>query len=159
MTFNGGLTNYRQVEEYVDDSDKPLILLKTLKRIVEKLDHINSLILSKNYEKKYLELSKIKQTMEILSDSIDMRYGEISQNLLSLYVYMMRRLDEANNKNNTEIINECKSLIVTLYEGFEAAYEKEKQPGKKQDAHIQRKEKVNNFQGYSNVLSSRAECI
>jgi len=158
MTING-LTNYKQAEQFVDASDKPLVLIKTLKRITERLTLINSYIDAKNYEKKYLELSKVRQVIEILCSSVDVNYGEISKNLISLYVYIIKLLDMANIGNDKKAINECIALIATLYEGFVAAYEKEKKPAIEEDAHMERKELKGSFQGYSTRNLSRAEFI
>lgn len=128
MTLNG-LEQYRNNANIVDDDDKGLLLLKVFQGIMTKLDTIGTYIESKNYEKKYEEITKVKQIIEIMHDSVDISYGEISKNLQALYLYIIKRLNEVNIKNDICILSECKTLIKTIYEGFEEAYKKEKTTG------------------------------
>lgn len=125
MTVNG-LEQYKTTATVVDEEDKGLLLIKAFQGIMTKFDMIGTYIESKNFEKKYDEISKVKQIIEIIHDSVDLKYGEISKNLQSLYLYVIKRLNEANIKNDLHILSECKSLIKTIYEGFEEAYKKER---------------------------------
>ncbi len=55
-----------------------------------------------------------------LKASLDMEAGgEISENLFSLYEYMVQRLLVANLENDPEIINEVNKLLYELYEAWE----------------------------------------
>lgn len=126
MTLHG-LASYRNTAVSIDENDKGSLLIKVFQRILEKLEIIGIHIESRNFEKRYEEISKIRQVLEILYDSVDVQYGEISQNLQGLYLYIIKRLDEANLKNDKNAVDECKSLIKTIYVGFEEAYEKEKE--------------------------------
>ena len=125
MTLNG-IKSYKNTLASVDESDKGALLIKVFQMMLEKLDIVNIYIESKNFEKRYAELSKIRQVIEILYDSVDVQYGEISKNLQNLYLYIIKRLDEANIKNDKDAVEECRSLIKTLYEGFEEAHKKER---------------------------------
>jgi len=80
MTLNG-IASYRNTAASVDESDKGAMLIKVFQMMLERLEIINIHIESKNFEKKCDEISKIKQVMELLHDSVDTRYGEISKNL------------------------------------------------------------------------------
>jgi len=133
MTLNG-IASYRNTAASVDESDKGAMLIKVFQMMLERLEIINIHIESKNFEKKCDEISKIKQVMELLHDSVDTRYGEISKNLQNLYLYIIKRLNEANIKNEKAIIDECKSLIKTLHEGFEEAYKKERENNSGKDS-------------------------
>ncbi|HOP85425.1 MAG TPA: flagellar export chaperone FliS [Syntrophorhabdaceae bacterium] len=130
MTLNG-IKSYKNTANITSEEDKGQLLLKVFQRILEKLDLAGSYIESKNFEKRYEELSQIRQVLEILYDCVDTQYGEISQNLKNLYLYIIKRLDEANVKNDINAVMECKSLIKTIYEGFDEAYKKEISAGKK----------------------------
>jgi len=125
MTLNG-IKSYKNTLASVDESDKGALLIKVFQMMLEKLDIVNIYIESKNFEKRYAELSKIRQVIEILYDSVDVQYGEISKNLQNLYLYIIKRLDEANIKNDKDAVEECRSLIKTLYEGFEEAHKTER---------------------------------
>lgn len=125
MTVNG-LKQYKNNVNMVDDEDKGLLLLKVFQEIISKLDIIATSIESKDFQKKCDEILKVKQVLEIMHDSVDTSYGEISKNLQSLYLYIIKRLNETNIKNDINAVFQCKTLIKTIYEGFEEAYRKEK---------------------------------
>ncbi len=56
-----------------------------------------------------------------LQDSLDMdRGGEISTNLFDLYDYIIRCLVQANIDNDSEKLEEVKSLITDIKEGWDA---------------------------------------
>ena len=79
-----------------------------------------------NYLVKDRELSKITTAIGILDSSLDYSYGEIPKNLSSLYVYLIRRLRSIQFSLDVKDIDECKSLLTKIHEGFEGAYEKER---------------------------------
>jgi len=130
MTVNG-INSYKNTANTISEEDKGQLLLKVFERMLEKLDLTVEYIENKNFEKKYEELSQIRQVLDVLYDCVDPQYGKISESLQSLYLYIIKRLDEANIKNDINIIKECKSLIKTIYEGFDEAYKKETNAGKK----------------------------
>ncbi|SCY32842.1 flagellar export chaperone FliS [Desulfoluna spongiiphila] len=67
-------------------------------------------------------ISKVLAILTELSAALDMeRGGEIAENLAALYDYMVRRLTEANIKNDTAALREVETLIVSLKEGFAEA--------------------------------------
>lgn len=120
------VAQYQKVQGYVDESDKGLLLLKVLNRIVEKLDHAAAFMDKGDYEGRQQEISQVRQTIEVLIEAVDMSYGEISQNLVSLYVYIQKRLTDADVKNDKDLLAECRHLITTIHEGFHEAYQREK---------------------------------
>jgi len=130
MTLNG-INSYKNIANTISEEDKGQLLLKVFERMLEKLDLAVEYIENKNFEKKYEELSQIRQVLDVLYDCVDTQYGEISINLQSLYLYIIKRLDEANIKSDINALKECKSLIKTIYEGFDETYKREISTGKK----------------------------
>lgn len=58
---------------------------------------------------------------EGLQASLDMKAGgEIAQNLFNLYGYMVRRLTEANLRNDPEILDEVTRLLTELQDAWSA---------------------------------------
>jgi flagellar protein FliS len=56
-----------------------------------------------------------------LRDGLDtQKSADVLGNLDSLYVYMMRRLVEANAKNDLKILDEVSGLLGTLKDGWDA---------------------------------------
>jgi flagellar protein FliS len=84
-----------------------------------------------NIPKKKFDLvnTNILKTQDIITElmvSLNMNEGgEISQNLLSLYVYFKRRLLEANIKKDPEIINEVLKLMTDMRGAWEQISAKE----------------------------------
>ncbi|HOV89816.1 MAG TPA: flagellar export chaperone FliS [Syntrophorhabdaceae bacterium] len=161
MSING-IASYKNTATSVDEYDKGLLLIKVFQKILEKFEIAKIHIESKNFEKRYEELSKVRQVIELLHDSVDVQYGEISHNLQNLYIYIIKRLNEANINNDKKAIEECKSLIQTIYEGFEEAYRKEKancledkNGVKSNDCHVE----IGNQKAASSRFSNRAYAV
>ncbi|MCX7856661.1 MAG: flagellar export chaperone FliS [Deltaproteobacteria bacterium] len=114
---------YQNAEHTIDVDDKPKLLLKVYEELLRKLDVVKKAIEEKDYERKFSELSKIEQIIEILNDSLDKSCGQIAENLASLYTYMIRNLRDIHLSLDLKKIEECKSLISTILDGFKKAYE------------------------------------
>ncbi len=97
-----------------------------LETLTKKLDEVKVLISQKKYERKYEELTKITQALQILNASLDMSLGEVPKNLSLLYDYLMRRLQEVHTSLDLGTLDECKSILAAISEGFTEAYRTEK---------------------------------
>lgn len=118
-----GLGVYQDVEKLSDSEDKPKLLIKALKEVLRKLDLVRDAIRKKDYETKFKELSKVEQILQILDSSLDRSYSEISENLSAIYNYILSNLRKVHISLDISKIEESKSLIGTILEGFEKAYE------------------------------------
>ena len=87
---------------------------------------MKTLIAQKKYEKKYEELTRIVQALQILNGSLDMSLGEIPRSLSLLYDYLVRRLQEVHATLDVGTLDECKSILATISEGFAEAYRTQK---------------------------------
>jgi flagellar biosynthetic protein FliS len=96
-----------------------------LETLTKKLDEVKVLISQKKYERKYEELTKITQALQILNASLDMSLGEVPKNLSLLYDYLMRRLQEVHTSLDLGTLDECKSILAAISEGFTEAYRTE----------------------------------
>lgn len=67
-------------------------------------------ITEKNIEMKNTNIQKAQNIIQELMVTLNMDL-EISQNMMSLYDYMNRRLIEANIKNDTAILDEVEGLV------------------------------------------------
>ncbi len=120
---------YATASMMTDEHDKGKVLLKVLRTLIERIEDVKVLITEKKYEKKYQELTRIVQAIQLLRASLDMSLGEIPRNLSMLYQYMMRRLQEVHSSLDTATLDECKTILATITEGFAEAYRTEKQLG------------------------------
>ena len=115
---------YARANNLVDESDKRKVLLTVLRALPEKIEGVKLLILRKDYEKKYHELTKITMALEILDQSLDRSYGEIPRNLSALYQYLIGRLVAVHASLDLKVLDECKEIICRIRDGFAEAYEK-----------------------------------
>jgi flagellar protein FliS len=107
--------SYRETQIKTATPAKLILMLydgaiKYINLAVEKLD---------NKHKAYDEVSNhIIRAQDIVTElmvSINFeKGGEIAKNLFSLYMYMNRRLLEANIKKNSAVLEEIKKLLVEL---------------------------------------------
>lgn len=67
-------------------------------------------IMDKNIEAKNTNIQKAQNIIQELMVTLNMDV-EVSQNMMSLYDYMNRRLMEANIKNETAILDEVEGLV------------------------------------------------
>jgi flagellar biosynthetic protein FliS len=117
---------YAAASMMTDEHDKGKVLLKVLRTLIERIDDVKVLIAQKKYEKKYHELTRIVQAIRMLQGSLDMSLGEIPKNLSLLYQYLMRRLQEVHASLDIATLDECKSILASITEGFAQAYRAEK---------------------------------
>ncbi len=87
-------------------------------------------ILSKDVAAKGASISKaIAIIGEGLHASLDKKLGgEVAQNMSSLYDYMVRRLVDANIKNDTVILDEVTRLLTELTEAWDSIRPNTAQP-------------------------------
>ena len=76
---------------------------------------------AKNYEAKGIYINKAQDIINELNMVLDMEAGgEISANLRKLYVFMSKRLSEANIKLDPNIVREVITLMEELNVGWKA---------------------------------------
>jgi flagellar secretion chaperone FliS len=69
-------------------------------------------------------LGKAIRLIDQLNNTLDMERGQkIAANLRALYVYMLARLTLANVTNDSKIVSEAASLILTLKTGWDQIVE------------------------------------
>ncbi len=127
-----GLGAYKDAEKMVDTEDRQRLLLKAYEGILEKLEAAKRAIEKRDYETKFTELSKVIQILEILDASLDRTYGKIAENLSALYAYIIKTLRGVHTNMDIKRVEECKSLISDIFEGFKKAYEIEQKRDDKQ---------------------------
>jgi flagellar protein FliS len=116
------LQAYRAAKTSVDADDRAKVLVKALELLIEKIDVVKMAVTKKNFQLKFSELTKISQAIQILNASLDMTYGEIPKNLSLLYDYLIRTLRSSHLDADTKTLDECRGIMVSLYEGFSGAY-------------------------------------
>lgn len=90
-----------------------LLLFEGVIRFLRRLDGLDY---AQNIETKNYNIQKAYAIISELQVTLNMEYESISAPLFSLYNYMMRRLMEANVKNDATIVTEVINLISDLKE-------------------------------------------
>ena len=88
---------------------------------LEKISKAKGFLENGDIAKKGEHISWAISIIEGLRVSLDHNQGgQISQNLESLYIYMISQLTQANLKNSPEILDEVTSLLLDIKSGWDA---------------------------------------
>ncbi|MBM7649376.1 flagellar protein FliS [Bacillus ectoiniformans] len=80
----------------------------------------------KNIEAKNTNIQKSQAIVQELMVTLNLDI-EVSENMLSLYDYMNRRLMEANIKNDNEILSEVEGLVTEFRDTWKQVIQKNRQ--------------------------------
>lgn len=134
--YTKGAKEYSQVslQTEVMEADPHKLIQLLLEGALTRLSMAKNHIEKKDFAAKNEKIGRAVDIICALQESLDHeRGGDISVNLERLYDYMMRRLFEANSKNDADIINEVMSLLLEVksgWEGIRERYEEIKGQGK-----------------------------
>ncbi len=112
-----GYQNYKEVEIETASGLKLVVML--YQGAIKFLNIAKEANSSKRYDIVNTNIIKAQDIVSELISSLNFEAGEIAQNLYSLYLYINRRLLEANIQKNMHIIDEILSLLTTLREAWE----------------------------------------
>ena len=114
-----GFETYRETSVTTQSKGRLIVLLydgaiKFMKLAVKEMEE-------KNYEAKGKHIIRTQDIINELNAVLDMEAGgEVATNLRRLYLYMGRRLSEANVKNDPNIIQEVITLMDELNRSWKA---------------------------------------
>ena len=111
-----------QSEQVPANADDPHHLIQMLMEgAIQSVDSAKYHMDAKNIAHKGEDISKAISILTGLMTSLDMEQGgDISQNLLSLYDYMLTKLIEANMSDMTENLEEVSLLLNEIKTGWAA---------------------------------------
>jgi len=117
MTRPNTYGRYRQVQIATASRGKLILMLyqgaiNSLKKSVELLE-------KKDYLGKGESIIKAQDIIMELNLALDMSAGEIARSLRGLYIYMYRRLIDANMHKDAVPIQEAIRILTNLYEAWE----------------------------------------
>ena len=120
-----GYKNYKEVEIETASGLKLVVMLYT--GAIRFLNIAKEGIFTKKLDIANNNIIKAQDIITELMTSLNFEAGEIAHNLYSLYVYMNRRLLEANIEKNPEIISEVIKLLTILKEAWEELLKSQKE--------------------------------
>lgn len=119
----------KQQKEYlktkIQTASKEQLVLMLMDGVVRFSEHGRKAIEEKDYEKKQKNLVRAQDIIIELVNGLDHdKGGEIATNLARLYTYAIRRLVDANMKDDTSGIDETQHIFRNLREAWAVAMEK-----------------------------------
>ena len=120
-----GYKNYKEVEIETASGLKLVVMLYA--GAIKFLNIAKEAIYQKKLDVANNNIIKAQDIITELMTSLNFEAGEIAHNLYSLYIYMNRRLLEANIEKNAEIISEVIKLLTILKEAWEELLKNQKE--------------------------------
>ncbi|NHH91321.1 MULTISPECIES: flagellar export chaperone FliS [Pseudoalteromonas] len=121
--YNAKVKNYQKeaLKTRVAGADRYEIIQMLMAGAVEKMVFAKVAIEKKHMEAKSEHISKASAIIEALRGCLDFNVGgEVTENLYSLYSYMIERLVDATMKNDPEIIDEVSGLLKEIKSAWDA---------------------------------------
>ena len=121
--YNAKVKNYQKeaLKTRVAGADRYEIIQMLMAGAIEKMVLAKVAIEKRHYEAKSEHLSKASAILEALRGCLDFEVGgEVTENLYSLYSYMIDRLLDASIKNDPEIVAEVSSLLKEIKSAWDA---------------------------------------
>lgn len=138
MSFAGvrnALNQYNQhaVQTGIESADPHRLIQMLMEGALGKIAAAKGFMNRKDIVQKGRYIADAISILEGLKTGLDKEQGgEIAQNLEDLYIYMERRLIEANRANNTALLDEVSDLLKQIKEAWDAisgtARPKQEQP-------------------------------
>ena len=120
--FNA-LNSYKNVQVSTADKGKLVILL--YERAIENINFCINNMNYKNYDQVNKKLLNTIDIFDELIDSLDMKVGEISERLKSIYLFFTEMIRKANLKKEVEPLKEIIKIIDDLFKVWKAAVDEE----------------------------------
>lgn len=110
----------RYKEQSVTTMTQGEMLTLLYDEIVKRLNKARILAQHKDFEAFEHEVNRVREIVQYLIDSLDMKYP-VSQNLSKLYYFFQYELTRLTAGRNTEIVDEVVPLILDLRDTFKQA--------------------------------------
>ena len=133
--LKSALSRYQSisVSSGVEEATPHRLVQMLMEGALDKIALAKGLIERRDFAGKGQQINWALSIINGLRHSLDMQAGgEISSNLDDLYDYMIRRLSEANMRNDTGMLDEVSSLLMAIKSAWDAMPERVKIPSSSQ---------------------------
>ena len=118
MNYQDAFNKYKNTHINTADGGKLVVLLyegalSAIDVAIKRMDY-------KNYDIVNEQIKKATDIINELLVSLDMDVGEISERLQSIYLYILKRLNQANMDKSVEKLKEAKVLLEELLIAWKA---------------------------------------
>lgn len=109
-------------------ADPHRVIQLLMQGALERLAQGKGAIERKDFETKSVCLTKATEIINALRDALEPEFNpELSENLDSLYEYMIFRINEASRQMDMSILDEVSSLLLTIKSAWDQVSESDKQ--------------------------------
>ncbi|PTY37322.1 flagellar export chaperone FliS [Saccharospirillum sp. MSK14-1] len=117
-----GIKQYQTVstETSIMDADPHRLIQLLFEGALARISTAKGHIERKEYDRKSQSLNSAIDIIGGLQDSLNTDTGDLALNLERLYDYMIRRLFEANVRNDNSILDEVTDLLVQIKSAWDA---------------------------------------
>ena len=125
-----GINAYKKgsLKQDIAHADPHKITLMLMQGALDRMAYAKGSIERKDFEGKAEHLSRVSAILINLRDTLDMEMkNEITENLFSLYDYMLQRVTDANIQNDLKIMDEVISLLLPIKTAWSQIPEEAKQ--------------------------------
>lgn len=125
-----GINAYKKgnMKQDIAHADPHKITLMLMQGALDRMAYAKGSIERKDFEGKAEHLSRVTAILMNLRDTLDMEIkSEITENLYSLYEYMIQRITDANIQNDLNIMDEVINLMLPIKTAWSQIPEEAKQ--------------------------------
>lgn len=125
-----GINAYKKgnLKQDVASADPHKITLMLMQGALDRMAYGKGCIERKDFEGKAEHLSRVSAILINLRDTLDREVGgEVSENLYSLYEYIIGRITDANIQNDLKIMDEVINLLLPIKNAWASIPEDAKQ--------------------------------
>lgn len=113
---------YQQYKKtQIDTANQGKLIVMLYDGAIKFINIAIDLIPSKSIEKIHNNIIKAQDIINELMTSLNMEAGEISEKLFSIYMYIKKKLIEANIKKQAEPLIEVRNYLIELRDAWEQA--------------------------------------
>lgn len=110
-------------------ADPHRVIQLMMQGVLERLAQAKGAIERRDMEAKSAAVSKAQGLLHGLQDALDVKQGQIAEDLFALYSYMDERIWDASLRLDTTPLDEVMSLMVTIKSAWDQLPEPEKLKG------------------------------
>ncbi len=125
-----GINAYKKgsLKQEISTADPHKLTLLLLQGALDRIAYAKGAIERKDFEAKSENISKAVSILIYLRDTLNIEAGgEVSENLLALYSYIIDRINEAHMSNLTSLLDESYSLLEPIRDAWVQIPESAKQ--------------------------------
>lgn len=125
-----GINAYKKgnIKQDISTADPHKITLMLMQGALDRMAYGKGCIERRDYQGKAEYLSRVISILMNLRDTLDLEINsEVSNNLYSLYDYMIQRITDANIQNDLNIMDEVINLLLPIKNAWASIPEEAKQ--------------------------------